>query len=79
MNEFERGRGGTVKAAEPLASASSAGRLDVEGGDGVYLLLDPQTRHIRGTLVDLGDTREVFVAAGTAEPWRNAAERVAAA
>ncbi|WP_131735871.1 hypothetical protein [Actinomadura roseirufa] len=69
--------------------SSSEGRLDVEGGAGVYLLVDPRTRDIRGTLVDLGggwwrcrtprgDAREVFVPPWVDEPWRNAAERVAA-
>ncbi|WP_131739476.1 hypothetical protein [Actinomadura roseirufa] len=60
---------------------------DVEGGAGFYFLVDPRTRDIRGTLVDLGDgwwrcrtprgdTREVFVPSNVTEPWKNAAERV---
>ncbi|WP_131736950.1 hypothetical protein [Actinomadura roseirufa] len=62
-------------------------RLDVEGGDGLYFLVDPTTRDIRGTLVDLGggwwrcrtprgQKRELFVPAHVAEPWRDAAERM---
>ncbi|WP_131738364.1 hypothetical protein [Actinomadura roseirufa] len=89
MSEFERGRGGTGKAAEPSASASPVRRLDVEDFGGVFFLVEPLTRDIRGTLVDLGggwwrcrtprgDAREVFVPPWVDEPWRNAAERVVA-
>ncbi len=78
----ERGHGGTGSAAGP-----SVLTYRVEGGAGVYLLVDLETRDIRGTLVDLGggwwrcrtsrgDKREVFVPADVEEPWRDAAERV---
>ncbi|WP_131739374.1 hypothetical protein [Actinomadura roseirufa] len=77
---------GSVVTLWPVRSPE---RLDVEDVGGVYFLVDPQTRDIRGTLVDLGggwwrcrtprgDAREVFVPPWVDEPWRDVAERTAA-
>ncbi|WP_131735971.1 hypothetical protein [Actinomadura roseirufa] len=75
--------------AQRSARTSQEGCLAIEGGAGVYLLLDPETRDIRGTLLDQGggwwkcrtprgNTRQVFIAPDVADPWLNAAERMAA-
>ncbi len=71
----------------PPGAPGGGPRFDVEGGDGVYFLVDPESGDIRGTMLDqgggwwkcrtpAGDQREVFVESSVPDPWLHVARRV---